>query len=213
MATVDIWRWRIEPDVRLAGYLSEDERARAACFARPDHAASYTATRGRLRAILGAVTGAAPSDIRFDYGPHGKPSLSHGPPFNLSHSGGVAILAITDGPEVGVDVEAWCPVEPSVADRYFTPAEREALAAMPFDLGFFRCWSRKEAVVKAIGMGLSMPLHAFDVTLGGAARIARIDGDDPSAWHLIDLHEPPGASAALALRDPEAPPRIRRHDL
>ena len=211
MATVDIWRWALRPDPALAAHLSPDEHARAARFVHAEHRVAFEAARGRMREILGRMLDREPRDLSFDYGPQGKPTVPGGPPFNLSHSGGCAVLAVSDGPEVGVDIEAWRDVEPGVAARYFTAAERRALAEMPFESGFFRCWTRKEAVIKADGRGLSMRLDAFDVTLDPEPALTRIDGDDPGHWHLIDLGEPAGMSGALAVRDAAGPPVLRRH--
>ena len=213
MARVDIWEWSLDAPHGTEALLSPDERARAARFVNPVHAARFAAGRGRLRAALGRVTGRDPASLRFETNPQGKPSLPDGPEFNLSHSGARAMLAVSDGPEVGVDIEEWRPVEPAVARRYFTAAERAELAAMEFREGFFRCWTRKEAVIKAVGLGLSMPLGSFDVTLGAAPRLARIEGGAASEWHLADLSPGPGCAAALAIRDPSGPPDVIRHAL
>ena len=209
MYRVDLWLWSLDPpEERLAGlraHCAEDELARAARFVRAVHRDRHIAGRGRLREILGAETGRDPRDIVFVYGANGKPAMEGGPEFNLSHSGDLAALAISrDGP-VGVDVERRREIEDAVARHHFSPAEYSALSGLSgadwLD-GFYRCWTRKEAVIKTNGLGLSMPLDSFDVTLapGTPARLDRIAGDDPEAWRLVHFDPAPGCSGAVAAR-------------
>jgi len=189
----------------LAPHLSPDEAARAARFVFERDRIAYRIGRGRLREILGAHTGEAPEALRFTYGDHGKPALPGGPEFNLSHSGGLACLAISDR-VLGVDIEAHREIEEGVAERFFSPAEYAALSALPasgWTDGFFRCWTRKEAVVKAMGDGLSIPLDRFDVTLGPGEppRMTRLDPEHGAAagWRLAHLDLGPGMTGALAM--------------
>ncbi len=209
-------------EARLAAHLSGDEAARAARFVHDRDRRAYRFGRGRLREILGAVTGIAPKDLTFDYGSHGKPELREGPQFNLSHSDGIACLAIHPDIVLGVDIEALRPMEDGVAQRFFTPHEYATLSALPqasWSDGFFRCWTRKEAVVKAIGDGLSIPLDAFDVTLSPnhAPRMTRLRPTHGrlADWSLVhfDLRRDPNVAQApdpkgeLAgdIRHPQAP--------
>jgi 4'-phosphopantetheinyl transferase len=112
----------------------------------------------------------------------------------MSHSRDVALVAIADAKELGVDVEyirADFATE-EIARRFFSPREVEAFNALPSELrvaAFFRCWSRKEAYIKAIGRGLSQALDGFDVTLapGIPAALLRADKDDASRWSLSDI--------------------------
>lgn len=208
---VDLWLWPLDlPDARLralSAHLSEEETARAARFVRPEHGARFRAARGRLREILSGYTGTAPGAIGFDYGPHGKPALAGGPVFNLSHSGGWAALAVTEAEAaLGLDIEAHREVEADLAGRFFSAAECGALAALrPADRaeGFFRAWTRKEALLKGVGEGLSLPLDGFDVTLapGDPARLlaSRIEGLEPEAWSLTHLDLGPGFPGCIAL--------------
>jgi 4'-phosphopantetheinyl transferase len=188
--------------------LSADERARADRFHFARDSRRYVVTRATLRRVLGAQLGRHPSSLAFDVGPRGKPSLAGTPlHFNVAHAGELALIALTTLGEVGVDVE---PLEPmddveTIAERFFSPAEREALRALPAAArtdAFLTCWTRKEAYVKAIGEGLACPLDAFDVTLapGEEARLLRIAGDDADRWSLVDLRPAPGYVGAVAGR-------------
>lgn len=205
--TIALYFWRLtapaEADA-LARHLSPDEAARAARFVFEKDRIAYRIGRGRLREILGTLTGATPGALRFTYGDHGKPALPGGPAFSLSHSGGLACLAVADR-ALGVDIEAHREIEEGVAERFFSPTEYAALSALPapgWTDGFFRCWTRKEAVVKAMGDGLSIPLDRFDVTLGPAEppRMTRLDPAHGAAagWRLAHLDLGPGLTGALA---------------
>jgi 4'-phosphopantetheinyl transferase len=189
----------------LREVLADDEIERAARFVRPSHRDRYIAGRAEMRRILGLETGRDPRDIRFRYGPNGKPSIDGGPEFNLSHSSALAILGVSrDGP-LGIDIEKPRQIEDSVARHHFSPTEYADLNRMPAGdwlEGFYRCWTRKEAVIKASGLGLSMPLDSFDVSLvpDEPARLNRIEGDDPAAWCLAHFEPAPEWAGALAAR-------------
>lgn len=151
----------------------------------------------RLRQILGSVLAAEAAALAFTAGPDGKPELvapaGTGLQFNLSHSGGWGLVGWAHGRAIGVDVEAWRVMsdEAALVRRYFSAAEIEAYEALPPALrreGFFNAWTRKEAYVKAVGRGLTLPLASFDVALGNgdAARLLRpaaIEGDT-RVWSL-----------------------------
>jgi Phosphopantetheinyl transferase len=150
-----------------------------------------------------------PADLVFFLGPHGKPALENlGLEFNLSHSGGCGLLAVTRGRRVGVDgerVRADFAGE-DIARRFFAPAEVDALAASApgeYVAAFFRCWTRKEAYVKARGDGLSLPLDRFVVPLEPAATRAIASClDDPSEcsrWSLREIVPAPGYLGALVV--------------
>jgi 4'-phosphopantetheinyl transferase len=228
---LDLWLWPLDPDAatvaRLAAHLAPEEEARARRFVQPRHGHQFRVGRGRLREILGPYRDTAPAALRFVHNAHGKPALPGGPAFNLSHAGGWAALAVAPDADpalaLGIDIEAHRPVEPEVAERFFAPAEVRALAALPPALwaeGFFRCWTRKEAVVKACGPGLSMPLRDFDVTLApeAPARLLRLDPvwGRAADWTLHHLDLAPrfvgaiaaqmgGAPLALTLREGRLP--------
>ncbi|MBM2294814.1 4'-phosphopantetheinyl transferase superfamily protein [Sulfitobacter pseudonitzschiae] len=212
---VDLWLWSLEADTQAdRALLSPDERARADRFVKARDAALYIAGRSRLRRILAAETGRAPADLRFDYGAQGKPSLQNGPAFNLSHAGGMAALAVCETGVPGIDIEKIRPVEKEVATRFFSASENAALASLAPDEwlnGFYRCWTRKEAVIKAVGQGLSMPLDSFDVTLAPdvPAALTRIAGGMAKDWHLTALDAGPGFMAALAMQNYGTPVKVR----
>jgi 4'-phosphopantetheinyl transferase len=193
---------------RARRLLAPEERARADAFLRPRDRAHFTAARAWLRRMLGAHLGLDPASLAFAYGPHGKPRLPAAAgalDFNLSHSDGVALLALSPGFELGADIEAVRPVEEKVAERFFSAAEVRALAALPArerTSAFFRCWCRKEAYLKALGSGLATPLDAFTVSLGPdePARLLRVEGEPeaPAIWQLAHLDPAPGFAGAVA---------------
>lgn len=193
--------------------LSPDETRRASSFVFERHRNRFIAGRAFLRVLLGAYIRRSPERVQFAYGPHGKPELGDGAEvtglkFNLSHSGDVALCAVTLGREVGVDVEEVRDLHDArgVANRFFSPAENAVLQDMPEGArlaAFFTCWTRKEAFLKALGDGLARPLDAFDVTLapGAPARLLRVADrpDEAERWSLCDVAVGPGFAAALAV--------------
>jgi 4'-phosphopantetheinyl transferase len=134
--------------------------------------------------------------------------VGHPVRFNLSHSGDLALVAVTRRREIGVDVERLRRESDllDVAEHYFAPRERATLRSLPEKdrcLGFFRCWTRKEAYLKARGDGLSMDLHSFTVALGPdepAALLESSEGPGEVArWNLEELNPSPDYAAALAV--------------
>lgn len=195
----------------LAAELDDAEQARAARFHFERDARRWRAARGLLRRVLAPYAGAAPSELRFAADAAGKPALcglAGAPAFNLSHSGGFALLGITHAARIGVDIEVMRPLpdRDAIAASHFAVAERQALAALPADLrgdGFFACWTRKEAYVKALGGGLSIPLADFEVSLDPrepAALVAALDGRAEAArWTLWSDRPADGVWAAAAI--------------
>lgn len=222
---VELWVWSLDVDEaergRFYAYLSEDEVARALRFVFDRDRQRYIVARGRTREILARVLGVTAAALRFSYSSHGKPSLSAvGAPlhFNLSHSDGLAALGVSHTRDLGVDVEHERPLKEDIAERFFSRGEVAALRALPESeqlAAFYRCWTRKEAVVKAIGEGLSRPLDSFDVTLdAGAARLLRMDGepDGPEAWQLAHFAPAPGFAGAVACRTGGGALAVRRRE-
>jgi 4'-phosphopantetheinyl transferase len=170
--------------------LSVDELERAARLRFERDRSRFVAARGLLRALLGEHLGLDAALIEFDYGEHGKPRLREqtGLRFNLSHSGSLLVLALCEGREVGVDVEAIRDeiAAESIAGR-FLPAEIatevERLSGSARTEAFFRGWVRQEAYAKACGAGLELVGHS----------------PDPERWSVVDLHLAPGYAAALAV--------------
>ncbi len=206
--------WRVDLDAAgseaaATDILSEDERARAARFHFERDRHRFIAGRAALRRILAAYLDRAPAALVFAVGRHGKPALENlGLEFNLSHSGGCGLVAVTRGRRVGVDVERIrtdfaCE---DIARRFFAPAEVKTLATSAPDeyaTAFFRCWTRKEAYVKARGDGLSLALDRFEVQLEAAATRAIASClDDPSEssrWSLREIVPGPGYLGALVV--------------
>jgi len=193
--------------------LTTDEQARAERFHFAKDRGHFIVARGVLRAIIGRYLNRAPEHLPFCYGSHGKPALAgegdqDSIRFNVSHSHGMALYAVARGREVGVDIERIRDdlAVAEIAERFFSPSEITTLMELPTDLrhhAFFRCWTRKEAYIKARGEGLSMPLDQFDVSLapGEPAAIlgSRPDPSEALRWHLRELTPAPGYAAALAV--------------
>ena len=218
---VELVRVRLDAELpateELARCLSDVERARAERFVFARDRRRFIVGRARLRHFLASRLWTRPDRVELDYGPRGKPRLAGGCAdsdlrFNVSHCEDVALYAFSSGREVGVDVEAVRELRDAdaVAARFFSARENEAYRALPpcdRPLAFFRCWTRKEAFIKALGDGLYFPLHAFDVTLapGEPPCILRV-GDAAGSecgWTLHDVD--PGLErrfvAAVVVRD------------
>ena len=197
----------------LAATLAPDEQERAARLRADGGPARFVAARGQMRRVLAGYLGQAPAAVRFHYSAYGKPDIAGdagAPPlrFNLAHAGEWAVLAVSRGRALGVDIEQLRPLPDAaqIAARFFAPEESAAWAALPAaeqPAAFFRCWTRKEACVKVWGTGLAQPLDRFVVSLapGSPARLLALDGDPAAAgrWVLCDLEGPPGYVAALAV--------------
>jgi 4'-phosphopantetheinyl transferase len=195
-----------EPLAALRATLSGDERARADRFRFARDADRFTAGRGLLRAVLAERLNEEPQALRFGYSPAGKPFLRDHPRtrFNVSGAAGAGLLAVADEIELGVDVElvASAQLVVEVADRYFAAAEIEALALLEPSqrpLACLRCWTRKEAYVKARGDGLALALDKFAVSLRpddpAALRWSATPGE-AARWSLVDVSDPAGLTVA-----------------
>ncbi len=226
-AVVHVWQSGLDvPAGDLAYYaalLAEDERERANRFHFERDRNAYTAGRGMLRDLLGRYLSEPPAVLEISYSEYGKPLL-HGSDlqFNLAHSGGIVLFAFTLQAMVGVDLEVEREMSDAVAiaERFFSPGERETLRSLPQEEqipAFFRCWSRKEAFIKAVGEGLSYPLDAFDVSLapGEEARLLAVRGSAAEAanWSLRSLELPVGYQGALAVNCGGRPPEIQCYQL
>jgi 4'-phosphopantetheinyl transferase len=176
--------------------LASDEKDRANRFFFQKDRDGFIAARGVLRELLGRYVNRSPADIEFNYGHRGKPSLraeafERPVRFNVSHSHGLALLAFAVGRQLGVDVELLRPdfAADEIAERYFSPQEVMELRAVPTSLraeGFFLCWTRKEAYIKARGEGLHIPLDSFQVSLT-PGQPERLQSSDNSQWGLRSL--------------------------
>jgi len=213
--------WSIDLDlpeaekVALRGLLSADERARADRLRIAEKRDRFIACRGILRKLLAHYLNMPPSSVALEYTTLGKPRLcaAAGQPaglyFSVAHSHALALVALSRLGEVGVDVEKMALASPQaqLAGRYFSAQEAawlQALAPEHQAAAFYRCWTLKEAYLKATGLGLTQPLHSFTVTpdcSGQSARLAlSADAAESAAWSLQTLVPAEGYVAALAIR-------------
>jgi 4'-phosphopantetheinyl transferase len=224
---IDLWRIGLDDAERAmcARYeriLDEDERERAAKFRVEGARERFIVSHGAMRMILGGYTGAAPEQIVYCEEANRKPALlspAGEVRFNLTHAEGIALLAVARGLEVGIDVERVRPLRDDLglAERFFAPEEVADLRSLSDpgerEAAFFRCWTRKEAVLKATGDGLRFPLSAFAVTLlpgepAAVRRDARASGVG-TVWTLHAFDPAPGYVAALAYTGEQRPIRFR----
>jgi 4'-phosphopantetheinyl transferase len=211
---VHLWAWAFPPTT--AGLnaanlsaplelLDDQERERMRRFHFSADRARYALTHTNLRRILGAYLNRAAEEIRFRANRFGKPELAGEASlnFSLSHCRSTGVLAVTHGQPVGVDVEDLKPVEPEVADTHFSEMELSELNRLHGDAwlgGFYRCWTRKEAILKAEGVGLSRALDSFDVELSPEKPPQLLGTREPFShpWTLHDLSPSLGTIGALA---------------
>jgi len=195
--------------------LAMEETERAAKFAFPYLRQRYIAAHGMLRLILGGVLNRDPASLRFRTGDHGKPFLVGGRlHFNLSHSNEQGLLAVTRMTGIGVDIEGMSRKVDTrgIAERFFSESEAAELFALDDDArrhGFFNLWTRKEAWLKATGIGISEGLNKveFNCRPGDPARLLRIHGRSEAAkrWHVRTFSTPAaGFVGSLAIEaEPE----------
>ena len=190
----------------LEATLSPEEKARADRFHFVNDRNRFVVARGLLRELLAGYLHQVPADLEFSYGKYGKPYLSgrnasSGLCFNLSHSSGLAVYAIARGRNLGVDVERLRPefTGEDIARRYFSVREVVNLGTVRQEAiieGFFHCWTRKEAYLKASGMGLQIPLDSFAVNLSPGEPAQFLSGVEPR-WHLTAFDPAEGYVAAV----------------
>jgi 4'-phosphopantetheinyl transferase len=211
---VHIWRVSLKQS-SLAGFLATlapDECARAERFYFERDRNRFIVARGSLRAILGAYLRKHPARLSFNYSRYGKPALegemSGGLNFNLSHANELALIAVTRDRGIGIDIEFIRPDFASLetAERFFSTHEvatMQTLSREEQNAAFFNCWTRKEAYIKAIGEGMSMPLNEFNVSLAPGEPAALLgnlrDEHEVSRWSLRELFPGPGYLAAVAV--------------
>ena len=209
MQGIDVWVTDLDvlDDALLFEVLSEDERERAARFHFDRDRTRFVRCRALLRQLIARSTGGDAAALAFRYNAYGKPELDdvH---FNVSHSANIAVIAVTHMP-IGVDVEA---INPSaevmpLARTAFSQDECAALAAMPEEErvpAFFRGWTRKEAYLKLLGTGFSLPSDSFTVSLADEL-VTFIDG-----YALRDLEVAAGFACAIAAPREMAAPRVHK---
>ncbi len=208
---VHVWRIGLEqPEevVReLRNQLSDDECRRADRFYAETHRARFVVGRASMRTVLGRYLGEEPARLNFPTNPQGKPGLEGTRlEFNLSHSANLAVLAVTLERRVGIDVEQLRPMpeEDRIAARFFSAPECEAFLKLPAarrNAAFFSIWTRKEAYIKAIGLGLAMPLDRFDVPAHDEFLNELVPvlsrSDEPGSWMLRDFSAGEGYLGAI----------------
>jgi 4'-phosphopantetheinyl transferase len=219
--SVSVWRVRLDLGKRaieaLRRHLSSEELRRAERLRASEVGRRWLVSRGALREILGAEIDCPPASIRLLRGPHGRPGLDPAThddelDFNLSHSGELALVAVGRGLAVGVDVERLRPGRNPlrVADRFFSPAEVEAIRAMPEAerlAQFLRYWTAKEALAKGLGVGLQAPIGGLELAIRPGGEMVPVR--EASDWRLSELELPRGYYGALAVNDADAQIVIR----
>lgn len=206
---------------RMEQNLSAKELARARRLKADIARNRFVAGRAFLRETLASYLGVKAEDILFEEGEWGKPRLARGKgfgplSFNLSHAGGLAVLAVSTGREVGIDMEKITMELPyrDIARMFFSTREKGELFALPPEgqlAAFYRCWSRKEAYLKGCGLGFSVSSDIFDVSLLPGDKPAIVEHrqspGEPKRWSLMDIEVPDGFCAALAVEG--SPPIVR----
>ncbi len=209
------------PEARLASFqttLDSNEQARAQRYRFNQPRRRFIAAHGIGREILGRYLTVPAEGVQFQHNSFGKPELAGLPPdrlqFSFAHSEDLALYAVTVGRPVGVDVERRRPVEDAeqLVQRFFAPTEYAVFKNLPPEqklLGFFAGWTRKEAYTKALGLGLSLPLNQFEVSLAPDVPAALLADDqhpeNVADWSLAELDVAPGYTAALAIRGAPGP--------
>jgi 4'-phosphopantetheinyl transferase len=203
----------------LARLLADEERQRAGRYRHEPSREQFIVARAMLRVLLGRYLGIPESAVRLGVSPQGKPRLCGNElHFNVSHTNGLALYGFSRRGELGIDVEEVrpCPTHLDMASRFFSPREAVAICNLPAgrsEEAFFHVWTRKEAFLKALGLGLSHGLERFEVSVppDDPPRLLHIDGDPRAAacWSLHSLLPAPGYVAALASQGPS--PRLRIH--
>lgn len=217
--SVEVWTIDLKTDTPFIeaamASLPADERARAGRFRVAAARNRYLLAHSALRRLLAPKLNQTPGNISFQPGPNGKPELAgsikqplH---FNLSHSGDLALVAISSVAPVGVDVEQIRPLANAVrlAGRFFKPSESAALSQCPASerqAAFFRVWTRKEALLKATGQGIAYGLGRFEVSCEPGGGLLAVDGNATKAqhWTLHDWCPTEGYLAAAAIERPDA---------
>jgi 4'-phosphopantetheinyl transferase len=213
---VDVWRVRLDEPVDTTStpsILSFDELTRASRFHFEKDRLHFARCRSTLRFLLSRYLGIPAAELRFEYQPSGKPELAapQNPrqlQFNVSHSAGLALIAVSAGHRLGIDIEK-IRVDVDIttlAERFFSTRERAGLRALPDHLrvpAFFACWTRKESFLKATGEGLSFPLADFSVATHPDLdpALEEINGNTEAGkqWFLADLSVVDGYRATVAL--------------
>lgn len=193
---------------RLVPLLSDDERRRADRRVRPEDGQRFRVAHGRLREILAHHLGVPPQAIAFGEGQYGKPYITAPDTslrFNLTHSDALGGVALSHAADVGIDIERIRALDGTGLETALSAHEQCALAALDGNErreAFFRCWTRKEAVLKAHGCGLAVPLESFDVPVGpepeSIVRLPATGANKMQSWRIVSFVPAPGYAGAVA---------------
>lgn len=215
---VDAWRISLSAGERhlaaLTNMLSSHERRCSERYVRSADRRRAVVSRGLLRHLIGQYLAVAPNDVLISVGEHGKPFISHPMRFNVTHSGDVVAFAFCVGREVGIDVER---IDPGIdiamlARNVFSASELKQFEALTHreQVGaFFAGWTRKEALLKALGNGLTKPLREIEMSVGRSPqpllRSVAWHPHGPASCCVVDLPLRGGYAAALAVHSPTEP--------
>jgi len=193
--------------------LSSDETLKADRFHFDKDRVAFIAARGALRTLLGRYTGIATRELKIEYEKHGKPVLSkelNGLQFNVSHSFQKGLIGFNVDVPIGVDIE-WIKFTEDLVDvakRFFSKSEVKSFLSLSMEKrpeGFFNCWTRKEAFIKAVGHGLSFPLDQFEVSLKPNEKTelmaTHFEPQEKEFWSLENLAVPEGYKGAFAIKE------------
>ena len=223
---VHIWHASLDSSAscvqKLEQTLSQSEHKRAVRFHFQRDKRRFVVGRGILRSLLGGYLNVRPDQVEFHYGVHGKPYISEKLDdgalcFNLAHSHELVVYAFACGRDIGVDLEYIRPIPDfeRISANFFSERENIALNSLPVEQrqeGFFNCWTRKEAYIKALGDGLTHPLDQFHVSLipGEPARLLGVEQapEEVSRWRLQDFTPTPGYTAAIAVEGHDWQPQF-----
>lgn len=220
---MDVWQIDLEHAGELDAFLEvldEQEKDRAARFRFESHARRFIVAHAATRFILSSYCGIRAADLVFEFNAYGKPFLANdgAPLFSLSHSDGTALCGVAEEGEIGVDIEKCRDIaDLEMSRRFFSGIEctlLDGLEEKQKAAGFFACWTRKEAYIKAKGLGLSLPLNEFSVDPAPHRPAALIASDyapdDVGRFRLWDVPVPEGYKAALAYCGAEEAPPVWR---
>jgi 4'-phosphopantetheinyl transferase len=215
-----VWRSALQCDRahlgNLEASLNKEEKLRASKFLVADARKRFVLSRSILRELLGRYLKLDAAEITLGSGPYGKPFLDMPAAapiqFNISHSHEYGAFVFAKRRQVGIDIEKIRPEAAGgdIAKRFFSQGEIEQLAAMTEKdriAGFFACWTKKEAYIKARGEGLQIPLHSFSVSIADAERQELLDGDG-SCWSVYPFEPAPGFAGAVASEGKEGRLRL-----
>ncbi|WP_189091912.1 4'-phosphopantetheinyl transferase family protein [Deinococcus ruber] len=222
---VVVWRYQLssQPSAPDAFFcLSPQEQARAAQLIDLQSRRLFLAAALMKRRVLAHLLGVSPAEVRFGAGPHGKPLIApaqnpHDLRFNVSHSGTVALLAVARGREVGTDIERLRALQwRGVAAQVYTQAEQRALERLPAaaqQAAFFQLWTAKEAYLKALGCGFSLPPEQVSLGIhGGEVCVVQAAPHDTRRWQGRLLSVQDGYQAALVVQAAAVPLTAELHD-